>query len=35
MGLLNLAPVKPFWDFPLPSGAMDTFRFETGANAPA
>ncbi len=27
MGLLNLAPDKPFWDFPLPSGAMDTFGF--------
>ncbi len=27
MGLLNLTPDKPFWDFPLPSEALDDFRF--------
>jgi len=27
VGLLNLTPEKPLWDFPLPSGAMDDFRF--------
>ena len=27
IGLLNLTPEKPLWDFPLPSGAMDQFRF--------
>ena len=27
IGLLNLTPEKPLWDFPLPSGAMDDFRF--------
>src|SRR5260370_9326602 len=27
IGLLNLTPEKPLWDFPLPSGAMDNFRF--------
>src|SRR5438128_11914277 len=27
IGLLNLTPEKPFWDFPLPSGVMDDFRF--------
>jgi hypothetical protein len=27
IGLLNLTPEKPFWDFPLPSGAIDDFRF--------
>jgi PilZ domain len=27
IGLLNLSPEKPFWDFPLPHGiAVDTFR---------
>lgn len=25
-GLLNLAPEKPFWDFPLPDDAVDGFR---------
>ena len=27
IGLLNLTPEKPFWDFPLPSGVIDNFRF--------
>src|SRR5713101_4118687 len=27
IGLLNLTPEKPLWDFALPSGAMDDFRF--------
>jgi len=27
IGLLNLTPEKPLWDFALPSGAMDNFRF--------
>jgi hypothetical protein len=27
IGLLNLTPEKPFWDFLLPSGVMDNFRF--------
>lgn len=26
LGLLNLTPEKPFWDFPLPQGVVDTFR---------
>ncbi len=26
LGLLNLTPEKPFWDFPVPSGIMDNFR---------
>jgi hypothetical protein len=29
IGLLNLTPEKPLWDFALPSGAMDTFSFAT------
>lgn len=27
IGLLNLAPERPFWDFPVPPGAIDNFRF--------
>ena len=27
IGLLNLTPEQPFWDFPLPSGATDNFTF--------
>jgi hypothetical protein len=27
IGLLNLSPEKPFWDFPLPSTAKDNFSF--------
>ncbi len=27
IGLLNLTPEQPFWDFPLPSGATDNFSF--------
>ncbi len=26
IGLLNLTPEKPFWDFPLPAGTPDNFR---------
>lgn len=26
-GLLNLTPEKPLWDFPLPQGDLDSFRF--------
>jgi len=26
VGLLNLTPEKPFWDFPVPCGATDNFR---------
>jgi hypothetical protein len=29
IGLLNLTPEKPLWDFALPSGATDTFSFVT------
>jgi PilZ domain len=27
MGVLNVTPERPFWDFQVPSGAMDNFRF--------
>src|SRR5260370_39964829 len=27
IGLLNLTPEQPFWDFPLPSGTTDNFSF--------
>jgi hypothetical protein len=27
VGLLNLTPEKPFWDFPLPSAVRDNFSF--------
>jgi hypothetical protein len=27
IGLLNLTPEHPFWDFPLPSDSMDNFSF--------
>ena len=27
VGLLNLTPEKPLWDFPLPAGAMDNFQY--------
>ena len=27
IGLLNVTPERPFWDFPLPSTAIDNFRF--------
>ena len=27
IGVLNQTPERPFWDFPVPSGAMDDFRF--------
>ena len=27
VGLLNLSPEKPFWDFPLPPAVMDNFNF--------
>jgi PilZ domain len=27
IGVLNLTPEKPFWDFTLPPGAIDNFRF--------
>ena len=27
IGLLNLTPEKSLWDFPLPSGTIDSFRF--------
>jgi PilZ domain len=27
IGLLNVTPERPFWDFALPSAAMDNFRF--------
>jgi hypothetical protein len=27
MGLLNVTPERPFWDFPVPPAAMDDFRF--------
>jgi hypothetical protein len=26
VGLVNLTPERPIWDFPLPHGAIDTFR---------
>ena len=26
VGLLNIAPEKPLWDFPLPTGAVDDFQ---------
>ncbi len=26
LGLLNLPPQKPFWDFPVPSSGLDNFR---------
>lgn len=29
LGLLNLTPEKPFWDFPLPGSAADAFRSTT------
>src|SRR6266849_10124064 len=29
IGLLNLTPEKPLWDFDLPSGASDNFSFAT------
>jgi PilZ domain len=29
IGLLNLTPEKPLWDFTLPSGGSDTFNFAT------
>jgi hypothetical protein len=29
VGLLNLTPEKPFWDFPLPASAADPFRNTT------
>jgi hypothetical protein len=29
IGLLNLTPEKPLWDFALPSGTTDTFSFAT------
>ena len=27
LGLLNLTPQKPLWDFPLPRGDLDSFQF--------
>jgi len=27
IGLLNVTPERPFWDFPVPPAAMDNFRF--------
>jgi PilZ domain len=29
IGLLNLAPERPFWDVPLPDGLMDNYRAES------
>lgn len=29
IGVLNLTPEKPLWDFPLPRGIFDTFRIES------
>jgi len=31
IGVLNLSPDKPFWDFPLPHGVLDNFQ-STAAN---